>query len=159
MDPPVLFGLAFVIAGTLVLIAELHSLTVYLLALAIGLFAASALSFAGVGLDAALVVLAVIVVLGMPLAHFARKRLKNRESERVSQDDVGHEVVVVSVEETSVRVAYRGSTWSARFDTPATLASARTGDRYRIVRRDGNTLVLGAPVPPPARVLPAGDAP
>lgn len=159
MDPPVLFGLILVVLGAVVLIAELHSLTVYLLALAIGLFAAGGLSFAGVGLDHALIVLAVIVVLGMPLAHFARKRLKNRESERVSQDDVGHEVVVVSVAETAVRVAYRGSTWNARFETPALLANARAGDRYRILRRDGNTLVLGATVPPPARTLPAGDAP
>lgn len=147
MDTATLVGIAFIVAGALVVLSELHLLTVYLLAIAAGLFAAGGMLLAGFSLTPALAVLALVVVLAMPLAHWARRRLRNRAAEEVSHDDVGHLARVVSAGEDGLRAAYRGSTWTARVE-PSTAATAlRVGDSRRILRRDGNVLVLSGSGP------------
>ncbi|HET7662306.1 MAG TPA: hypothetical protein VFK31_01595, partial [Rhodanobacteraceae bacterium] len=80
MDSSTLLGIVLLVAGALVLLSELHTLTIYLLAIAAGLFAAGGLALAGGSLTATLILLAVVVILGMPVAHWARKKLKNREA-------------------------------------------------------------------------------
>lgn len=141
MDSSTLLGIVFLVVGALVLLSELHTLTIYLLAIAAGLFAAGGLALAGGSLTATLILLAAVVILGMPLAHWARRKLKTRESEAVTHDDVGHRVDVVGVDGAALRVAYRGSTWNARLET-ATTTPPTVGDTCTIARREGNTLIL-----------------
>lgn len=141
MDTSTLIGIIFLVVGALVALSEIHTLTIYLLFVAIGLFAAGALALAGGSLTADLILLAVIIILGMPIAHWWRGKLKNRESDAVSEDDVGRKVTVIDVDGAALRVDYRGSTWDARLDATVTATPAR-GDSYVIARRKGNLLIL-----------------
>lgn len=141
MDSSTWVGIVFLVLGALVLLSELHTFTIYLLAVAAGLFAAGGLALAGGSLTATLVLLAVVVVLGMPLAYWARRKLRNREAEAVTHDDIGHRVSVVDVDGAHLRVTYRGTTWDARFDG-ADMPVA--GDTCIIERRQGNTLILAS---------------
>ncbi|HEU0196766.1 MAG TPA: NfeD family protein [Nevskiaceae bacterium] len=143
MSTATLYGIILLILGALVTLSELHTLTIYLLALAAGLFAAGGLALAGGSLTADFALLAVVLVLGLPIAHWWRRRLKNRASDDVTHDDVGRQVTVVSVEGMRLRVSYRGSTWDARMD-PATADLPALGVSCKITRRDGNTLIIKA---------------
>ena len=60
MDTSILAGIIFLVVGALVLLSELHTLTIYLLAVAAGLFAAGGLALAGGGLTADFALLAII---------------------------------------------------------------------------------------------------
>lgn len=141
MDSSTLLGIIFLVVGALVALSEIHTLTIYLIAVAVGLFAAGGLALAGGSLTADLALLAVIIILGLPAAHWWRGKLKNREAEEVMHDDAGRRVTVVGVTDTSLRVDYRGSTWDARLD-PAVAATPATGDTFTIARREGNLLIL-----------------
>ncbi|HET7663397.1 MAG TPA: NfeD family protein [Rhodanobacteraceae bacterium] len=141
MDSSTWLGIALLVAGALVLLSELHTLTIYLLAIAAGLFAAAGLALAGGSLTATLILLAVVVILGMPVAHWARKKLKNREADAVTHDDVGRSVTIAHADGNAWRVDYRGTTWSARPETAVATAPA-AGEIWRIARREGNTLIL-----------------
>ncbi|HET7301655.1 MAG TPA: NfeD family protein [Oleiagrimonas sp.] len=145
MDSSTWLGIALLVAGALVLLSELHTLTIYLLAIAAGLFAAGGLALAGGSLTATLILLAVVVILGMPVAHWARKKLKNHEAEAVSQDDVGRSVTIAEIDHDTWRVNYRGTTWMARPETAATVMPV-AGETWRIARREGNTLILVPPI-------------
>lgn len=141
MDASDVVGVVFLLVGALLVLAEIHTLTVYLLAVAAGLFAAGGLALTGASLTADLSLLAVVVVLALPLAHWWRKKLKNHAAEVLMNDDVGRSVVVVDVADGRLRVSYRGSTWSAQLDAAA-LAAPQVGEHYRIVRREGNLLYI-----------------
>lgn len=134
------------IVGALVAISESHTLTIYLLAVALACFVAAGVAFAGGSLPLSLIVLGIVILLGMPVAHWLRGRMKNCASERVSQDDVGRTVSVVEVGGERLRVPYRGSTWNARMQEKYSL-DPRVGQTLRIVAREGNTLVLGPQIP------------
>jgi membrane protein implicated in regulation of membrane protease activity len=142
-------GIVLLAIGAIVALAEIHTLTIYLIAVAVACFAAGGTALAGAGLDVTLTVLAVVILLGLPVARWASARLKNRASEEVTRDDVGLNVTVIDTEGGSLRVSYRGTTWDARLnrtDGPP----ARPGDRCRIVAREGNVLVLEPPADDPA---------
>lgn len=139
-------GIVLLIAGALVVAAEVHSFTVYLLAVAAACFAAGALALSGhAALDVTLIVFAAVLLAGLPAAHFARRRLKNAESERVSSDDVGAAVEVVAVAKGALRVSYRGAEWDARPVPGLALSSLVPGMRLTVAARDGNTLVVAPP--------------
>lgn len=144
MTSPEILGAVLLVIGAAIAVAEMHTLTVYLIALAVACFAAAAAAFSGAGLSTALGVLAVVTLLGLPVAHWARRRMKNRASEEVSQDDVGHTVRVIELGAEHLRVAYRGSEWNARMQDAKALVP-QIGQHLRIIARDGNTLVLGLP--------------
>lgn len=141
MESTTTLGIIFLVVGGLVTLSELHTLTVYLIAVAVGLFVAGAMALAGIGITADLAVLAIIILLGLPLAHWWRGKLKNREADEVSEDDVGRSVTIVSVTGNALRVDYRGSTWDARLDAEADTIPAN-GDTFQITRREGNLLIL-----------------
>ncbi|MGH8224855.1 MAG: NfeD family protein [Gammaproteobacteria bacterium] len=137
------FGIILLIVGALVVVAEIHSFTVYLLALAAACFVAGGLALgAHTGLAVTLIVFAIVLFAGLPIAHYARRRLKNQESEQVSNDDVGASVTVVAVRDGQLRVSYRGAEWDARPFAELAPELAAVGTRLRIVARDGNTLVV-----------------
>ena len=134
-------GAIFLILGALVTLAEIHTLTIYLLAVAVGLFAAGAAALAGMSFTANLAILAVITLLGLPAAHWWRGKLKNRAAEDLMNDDVGQAVVVAESAGGRLRVAYRGTTWAAGLSAPES-AEPKVGESYVIVRREGNLLVI-----------------
>ncbi len=142
-------GITLLILGGVLMLAEIHTLTLYLLAVSIACFAAGAVSVAGVGLAPTLAVLAAVTLLGLPLAYGLRKKLKNPEADNTTRDDVGNFVSVVNVDRGSIRVAYRGTTWDARLD-PSAIAGPCPGDTFIIADRQGNTLILEPPPPTPA---------
>jgi membrane protein implicated in regulation of membrane protease activity len=138
-------GIALLILGGVLMLAEIHTLTLYLLAVSIACFAAGAVAVAGAGLAPTLGVLAAVTLLGLPLAYGLRKKLKNPEADKATRDDVGNFVSVVHVDQGSIRVAYRGTTWDARLAPSA--AGPCPGDTFIIADRQGNTLILESPPP------------
>lgn len=144
MEPATVLAIVLLIIGAIAAISEIHTLTIYLLAVAVACFAAAAVAFAGAGLVWSLVVLAAIVLLGMPVAHWLRKRLRNTASEDITHDDVGRDVTVLENRGGKLRVSYRGAAWDARLqDTQAGPPVA--GTICRIVAREGNRLVIAPP--------------
>ncbi|HEX5314684.1 MAG TPA: NfeD family protein [Gammaproteobacteria bacterium] len=143
MRSETVLGIVLLVIGAIATVAEIHSLTIYLIAVAVACFAAAGVAFAGGGLDVALIVLAGVILFGLPVAHWARGRLKNRASDEITADDIGNRVTIVASDGGVLRVAYRGSNWDARLDQAAA-ATPQIGDNYRIVARDGNVLVLAS---------------
>jgi|GEM_PF-831636 len=141
MEPATILAIVLLVLGAIAAVSEIHTLTIYLLAVAVACFAAAAVAFAGAGLVWSLVVLAVVLLLGMPLAHWLRKRLRNTASEEVSHDDVGRDVTVLEHRDGKLRVSYRGAAWDARLEDPQTAPPA-AGETCRIVAREGNRLVI-----------------
>ena len=141
MDSTTVLAIVLLILGAIAAISEIHTLTIYLLAIAVACFTAAGTAFAGAGLSWSLIVLAIVTLLGMPLAHWLRKRLKNSSSDQVSQDDVGHDVTILESAAGRIRVSYRGTAWDARLQDPQITAPA-VGSTCRIVARKGNLLVI-----------------
>lgn len=141
-------GIALIVLSASLVVLEMHIQTVYLLAAATVCIAGGAVALAGGGPVWALSAMVATGVVALPLAHWARRRLKNRASEEVSRDDTGHSVTVVEAEGGRLRVAYRGSTWNARLREPSATAP-EPGHTLVISAREGNTLVLD---PPPSAI-------
>lgn len=144
MDSNEVVGAVFLVAGGLAVLAEMHSLTIYFLAVAAGLFAAGGLALAGASVTADLAALAVVIALGLPVAHWWRGKLRNRAAEDLMNDDVGRPVTVVDSAGGGLRVSYRGTTWNARLES-AGQGAPEVGEHYVIVRREGNLLLIAPP--------------
>lgn len=137
------FGIALLILGALTVVAEIHSFTVYLIVVAAACFVAGGLAVAAhTGLDLTLIAFGLVLLAGLPVAHVARRRLHNPESDRVSRDDVGAEVRLVSIDNGSFRVSYRGAEWDARPATGFSPEGLNPGARLTVVARDGSTLIV-----------------
>ena len=141
MEPATILATVLLVLGAIAAVSEIHTLTIYLLAVALACFAGAAVALAGGGLTLALIVLAIVALLGMPIAHLLRRRFINQEAERVSQDDVGGNVTVVGNLNGRLRVSYRGSTWDARL-TDSAEGKPETGDACRITARVCNVLTI-----------------
>lgn len=141
-------GIALIILSAGLVVLEMHTLTIYLLAAAAVCLAGGLVALVDGSLTWTLAAMVITGAVALPLAHWARGRLKNRASEDVSQDDKGHSVTVVAAEGDLLRVAYRGSTWNARLRDSSTAVPA-AGHTMVISAREGSTLVL---VPPPASI-------
>ncbi len=150
-----LLGTVLLVIGALATFIEIHTLTFYLIPVALaGIVSglATLLGFPGdMPFDRALTwsisIFAVIVLFGVPLAHWARKRLRNPEAEAVANDDVGNTVKVESVVQAVdgarpavLRVQYRGSTWEA--ELVGGEPSPQPGQTLTIQQRKGNRLVV-----------------
>lgn len=141
MESATILAIVLLVLGAIAAVSEMHTLTIYLLAVALACFASAAVALAGGGLTLALIVLAIVSLLGMPIAHILRKRLLNEEAEQVSHDDIGGTVKVLGTLNGRLRVSYRGSTWDARLAGTAQGALAK-GETCRITSRDGNVLII-----------------
>lgn len=137
-------GIALLVLGGVLVLVELSSLTFYLLAIAIACFAAGATSIYGANHATTASVLGIVTLLGLPLAHWIRLKLRNPDADLVSQDDAGRSVTVERVDADGLRVQYRGSTWSAHL-AEGDNGALRPGDRLRIARREANELILEPP--------------
>jgi membrane protein implicated in regulation of membrane protease activity len=138
-------GIAFLVLGGLLVVVEMHTVTIYLLAEALACFAGGAVAVTGGGLDVTLGVFTVVTLLSLPVAHWVRRKLRNREAEEVTRDDVGRSATILSAEAGKIRASYRGTVWDARLEE-STDASPHPGETYRISAREGNVLVLALPV-------------
>jgi membrane protein implicated in regulation of membrane protease activity len=139
-----IIGIALIILSASLIVLEMHTLTIYLLAAAAACIAGGVIALVGGGLVWALAAMAITGVVALPLAHWVRGRLKNRASEDVSRDDTGHSVTVVDAAGGTLRVAYRGSTWNARL-RESSAAAPQPGHTLVISAREGSTLVLEPP--------------
>ena len=147
-------GIALLIAGGVLVLVEINTLTFYLLVVAVACFAAGAASVHGADVTFTFGLLGVIVLLGLPVAHWVRLRLRTPEADRVSNDDVGHDVTVENISPNGLRVLYRGALWSARV-ADGNADGVLPGDLLRISRRNGNILFLERPAQPAAPAQPA----
>jgi membrane protein implicated in regulation of membrane protease activity len=143
-----IIGVVLIVLSASLIVLEMHTITVYLLAAAAASLAGGVVALMGGGPLGTVSAMAITGVVALPLAHWARGRLKNRASEDVSRDDTGHSVTVIEAAGGVLRVAYRGSTWNARLrDSSASVPPP--GQTLRIAAREGSTLVLE---PPPSAV-------
>ncbi len=92
----------------------------------------------------AIIAFAVLCVLLLPLAEYARRALRNRASTETSDLDRGHKVVVTRVQGRDLEVRYRDTVWKAELADPATIEPGAT---LRIVSRNGNLLIVAPPSP------------
>lgn len=139
-----ILGVALIVLSASLLVLEMHTLTIYLLAAAAACVAGGVIALSGGGPIWSLSAMAITGVVALPLAHWAKGRLKNRASEDVSRDDTGHSVTVIETEGGTLRVAYRGSTWNARL-RESSGAAPQPGHTLVISAREGSTLVLEPP--------------
>jgi membrane protein implicated in regulation of membrane protease activity len=139
-----IIGIALIVVSASLIVLEMHTLTIYLLAAAAACLAGGVIALAGGGPIWTVSGMAITAVVALPLAHWARRRLKNRASEDVSRDDIGHSVTVVEAAGGTLRVAYRGSTWNARL-RDSSAAVPQPGHTLVISAREGSTLVLEPP--------------
>jgi membrane protein implicated in regulation of membrane protease activity len=142
-----IIGIALIVLSAGLIVLEMHTLTIYLLAAGAACLAGGAVALTGGGPIWTLSAIAMTGLVALPVAHWARGRLKNRASEEVSRDDTGHSVTVLEAREGMLRVAYRGSTWNARL-RDSSAAAPQPGHTLVISAREGSTLVLD---PPPSR--------
>ncbi|MHB1565716.1 MAG: NfeD family protein [Acidiferrobacter sp.] len=136
-----IMGFILFTIGGLLVIAEMNTLTFYLLAVAVACFAAGGGALVGLGVVPTLGIFGGVVLLGLPLARIIRRRLRNPESEQVSQDDAGHLVTVKNVSQDCLEVTYRGTVWQARMALGETLGDDPHAT-LRIRSREGNVLWL-----------------
>lgn len=141
-------GIALIVLSACLIVLEMHTLTVYLLAAAAAFITGGVVALMGGGLMWTVSAMAIASVVALPLAHWARGRLKNRASEDVSQEDTGHSVKVIEAAGGVLRVEYRGSTWNARL-RDSSAGAPPVGQTLLISAREGSTLVLE---PSPSRV-------
>ncbi len=146
-------GIALLITGGVLVFVEINTLTFYLLAVAVACFAAGAASVHGASVTFTFSLLGIVVLLGLPVAHWVRLRLRTPEADRVSNDDVGHDVTVENIAPDGLRVLYRGTLWSARV-ADGNADGVLPGDLLRISHRDGNILFLERPAQPAAPAQP-----
>jgi membrane protein implicated in regulation of membrane protease activity len=140
-----ILGTILLVVGAIIAVSEMHTLTIYLIAIALACFAGAVVAFYGGGLTATLVVIGIVILLGMPLAHWVRGRMKNRASDEVSQDDVGRPVTVIEAGvDGALRVYYRGTDWNARL-MHRNETIPQPGQTFSIITREGSTLVIGTP--------------
>lgn len=136
-----ILGTILLVIGAIIAVSEMHTLTIYLIAVSAACFVGAVAAFAGAGLPLSLILIGLVVLLGLPIAHWVRVRMKNRASDEISNDDIGHTVQVIQSSAGQLRVSYRGTVWQARLQETSA-AMPQTGQELRIVAREGNVLVL-----------------
>jgi membrane protein implicated in regulation of membrane protease activity len=151
MTPLMLLGAVLLVIGAAAAYAEIHTLTFYLIPVALAGLISGVAVLVGFpetmpfdrALTWALTIFGLIVGFGVPLAHWFRKRFDTAESETVANDDRGNSVRVegVAAETGVLRVQYRGSSWDAELVPGASIPAV--GQTLVIKHRQGNRLVVG----------------
>jgi membrane protein implicated in regulation of membrane protease activity len=131
--------LIWMVAGLVLVIAELISGTFFLLVLGIGAFAGAAVAWGGLGIWPQTLVAAAVAVAGVVWVYFWRKGSLQQQMPSL---DLGQRVVFetwVSRESLLARVRYRDTTWDGHIDKPI---EAQAGEVFFIVAVNGSTLVI-----------------
>ena len=141
--------LVWLLAGFVLVIAELVTGTFYLLVIGVGAFVGALVAWFGGAVVAQALIAGVVAVIGAILVHrwHARQPATPQGSNVL---DRGQPVVLEGWANETARIArvkYRGTTWDARLargeDRPA------PGSTLYIEGQDGNTLVVAAAPPAP----------
>lgn len=127
----------WLVLALLAVVAELHSRTLYLLALAAALIVAAGEGALGWTLTPQLAGLILVSAAGFPLAGWFRRRLARVAG--LAAADLGQDVQVVAVGRAGLRVFYRGTEWDATV-SGGTMPSP--GDHLRIAAVNGSILEL-----------------
>lgn len=128
--------LFFIWAGAALaaVVVELHSQTIYLLALAAAFAAGAVLALAGGRTEWQLVAVGTVCLAGFPAAGWVRRHQARQPG--LGPADVGLEATVLEAAGGALRVRYRGSEW----DAVLVGGEAAPGDRLRIAGMRGSTL-------------------
>ena len=130
------------IAVLIVVGLELTTGTVYLLMIALGLFAAGLAACFGYGFTAQIVTAALVSATGCLLVkrgNFAKQVQLHAQSNQDVQIDVGNRVTVDAWQpDGTANVQYRGAQWLAQLEA----GQAAHAGSHSIVAMQGNTLVL-----------------
>ena len=137
----------WVAAGAAVAV-ELATGTFYLLMVALGLAAAAVAAHLGAATSVQIIAAALVGGGATAVWHWRRFNQPSTAPARENRDvnlDIGERVNVAAwASDRTARIAYRGSTWTARLAP----GEAPTAGEHRIVAVEGNWLVV-APVPIP----------
>ena len=131
--------LIWLMAGLVLVIAELVTGTFFLLVIGIAAFAGAAVAWAGAGIWMQSVVAALVAVAGVVAVHFWRR---GSAGEQMPPLDVGQTAAFeswVNRDAGQARVKYRDSTWDAHIEGPA---DGQAGEVFYIVAVRGSTLEI-----------------
>jgi membrane protein implicated in regulation of membrane protease activity len=139
--------LLWVIAGFVLVIAELVSGTFYLLVVGVGAFAGAIVAWLGGNELVSAVIASAVALVGAFLVHSWHIRNRNSQPKTDNFLDRGQAVVLegwVNEPARIARVKYRGAWWDARLKGESHPAP---GSTLYIEAQDGNTLIV-ATAPP-----------
>jgi membrane protein implicated in regulation of membrane protease activity len=142
--------LMWLVAGFVLVIAELVTGTFYLLMIGVGAFASAIVAWLGGNELVQAVSGGVVAVAGAYYVHHWHVARRQREDPHANLLDRGQPVVLESWTHEAAgigRVRYRGTSWDARLAEPA--ARPVPGATLYIEGQEGNTLVVASA--PPAR--------
>ena len=142
--------LLWLIAGFVLVIAELLTGTFYLLVIGAGAFAASLAAWAGANVIVQAVAGGAIALAGAWAVHRWHVKQQKNDGGRSNLLDRGQPVVLEGCENESAgiaRVKYRGTSWDARVALPD--ARPVPGSTLYIEAMEGNRLVVVAAPPVP----------
>lgn len=140
--------LLWLVAGFVLVIAELVTGTFYLLVIGIGAFVGAVVAWLGGNVLVQAVVGSVVALAGAWFVHHWHVSRKHLETGGDNFLDRGQSVVLESWTNEPAgfaRVRYRGSSWDARYSEPATRPAI--GATLFIEAQEGNTLVVGSAPP------------
>jgi membrane protein implicated in regulation of membrane protease activity len=125
-----------------ILVAEMLSFTIYLLAISAAAASAAVASGLGGDLSVQSMTASVVGIFGIVIAHRVRKNMK-RAPQMMKDGLVGDgEPAATVIRATGgLRVRWRGSDWDAVMDE-SSYGLVREGDSFRVVRNEGNRLLL-----------------
>jgi len=137
------FWVLWIIAGLVLVIAELVTGTFYLLVLGVGAFAAAIVAWAGGNALVQVLAGGLFAIGGGLLVHHWHESNRKADEGRSNLLDRGQPVVLEgwSNEAAGIaRVKYRGTSWDARVATPASRPTP--GSTLYIQGQEGHTLVV-----------------
>ena len=140
--------LVWIVAGFVLIIAELVTGTFYLLVIGIGAFAGALVAWLGGNVFVQGVAGSVVALGGAGFVHHWHSANRKADHGRSNLLDLGQPVVLEGWANESAgiaRVKYRGASWDARLVAPA--AKPEPGATLYIEGQDGNTLLVAAAPP------------
>ena len=137
------FWVLWIIAGLVLVIAELVTGTFYLLVLGVGGFAAAVVAWAGGNALLQVGAFGIVAIGGVMLVHHWHESHRKRDDGRSNFLDLGQPVVLEGWANESAglaRVRYRGTSWDARI--AAATVRPTPGSTLYIQGQEGQTLLV-----------------
>jgi membrane protein implicated in regulation of membrane protease activity len=131
--------LVWLIAGIVLIIAELVSGTFFLLVLGVAALAGAAVAWSGLGIWPQAIAGAVVAAAGVLLVYRWRKGSNKRQMPSLDVGQTAAFEAWVNAETRQARVRYRDTQWDAHIEGPA---DGRAGEIFYIVAVDGSTLKI-----------------
>jgi membrane protein implicated in regulation of membrane protease activity len=136
--------LTWAVIGLVLIITELLTGTFYLLMLGLAGFGAALAAWLGLGFGAQAVVFAAVAATGCYGVHVYRAKNQAQQMPPIDAGQPANFERWVDQAAGLARVRYRGASWEARVDGPATL---QPGAVVYVLKTEGNTLKVSATRP------------